>query len=186
MNLSELVFEYNNFLDDWFCDNFIHWFYSDDTKRIRGQVLQNGSLETNNDKKCAEQAYFNGHPMETMFISMTSDLLDAYQTHTSIPLDPLFLQDLSIKRYPKDSGFFGTHTDAGPGYASTRVVSLVVYLNDVQDGGGTYFPDLDLMVKAEKGKALLFPSNYLFRHSGEIPKSNEKYSITGFWHYLNN
>jgi hypothetical protein len=151
--------------------------------KIEGQVLQDGSLETNHDKKNAEQAYFYGTPIETMFLSLTYDLLDEYANQISIPVDPLILQDLSIKKYPKDVGFFGTHTDAGPGYAASRVLSLVVYLNDVEDGGGTYFPDLDLMVKAEKGKALVFPSSYLYRHSGEVPKSNEKYSITGFWHY---
>jgi len=183
MKLDELIFERKEFLDDWFCQNFLNWFHDDQTKKIDGQVLQNGSLETNDDKKHAQQAYFYGHPIETMFVSMTHDLLEEYSNNTSIPIDPLNIQDLSIKRYPKDSGFFGTHTDAGPGYASTRVLSLVVYLNDVEEGGGTYFPDFDLMVKAEKGKALVFPSNYLYRHSGEVPKSNEKYSITGFWHY---
>lgn len=182
MNLTDFIYEKSDFLDEWFCNQFIMWFHSDETHKIDGQVLQNGQLETNSDKKVAEQAYFYGSPIETMFMSYAFDLYNEYSEKTCIPIDPLCLRDLSIKRYPKDTGFFSTHTDAGPGYAANRILSLVVYLNDVKEGGGTYFPDLNLYVKAEKGKALVFPSNYLYRHSGEIPKSNEKYSITGFWH----
>jgi len=37
-------------------------------------------------------------------------------------------------------------------------MTLFVYLNDVDEGGETFFPDLDIKVKPEKGTAILWPN----------------------------
>ncbi|KAL7551990.1 hypothetical protein ACHAWF_015200 [Thalassiosira exigua] len=39
-----------------------------------------------------------------------------------------------------------------------RILTLFIYLNDVEEGGGTNFPLLDLTVQPKKGSALLWPS----------------------------
>lgn len=39
-----------------------------------------------------------------------------------------------------------------------RLMTLYLYLNDVEEGGGTKFPVLDLEVKPKRGRALLWPS----------------------------
>ena len=39
-----------------------------------------------------------------------------------------------------------------------RMLTLFLYLNDVEDGGGTRFPLLDITVQPKKGTALLWPS----------------------------
>lgn len=40
---------------------------------------------------------------------------------------------------------------------SARLATIMVYLTDVQSGGGTYFPNLDLRVDPQRGRALIFP-----------------------------
>ena len=37
-----------------------------------------------------------------------------------------------------------------------RMVTCLLYLNDVQQGGGTSFPNLDMEIRAKKGRMLLF------------------------------
>jgi prolyl 4-hydroxylase len=37
-----------------------------------------------------------------------------------------------------------------------RVATVLIYLNDVSSGGGTYFPKLDLRVQPKLGKAVIF------------------------------
>jgi len=39
-----------------------------------------------------------------------------------------------------------------------RILTLFIYLNDVEEGGGTRFPLLDLTVQPKKGSAVLWPS----------------------------
>jgi len=61
--------------------------------------------------------------------------------------------------YPGE--YFRPHWDAFPqNYMETvgaqRMATVLVYLNEVDAGGGTYFPQLDIRVEPELGKALVF------------------------------
>lgn len=66
-----------------------------------------------------------------------------------------------------------------------RVATLIVYLNTVADGGETYFPKLDLKIKAIQGNALYFSyanaKNELDRrtlHGGAPVTQGEKWILT--------
>jgi prolyl 4-hydroxylase len=70
-------------------------------------------------------------------------------------------EPLQILKYEKDQ-FYKTHNDyAGdkknrpPG---VRILTFYVYLSDVDEGGGTHFPELNLTVTPKKGRAVLWPS----------------------------
>jgi prolyl 4-hydroxylase len=39
-----------------------------------------------------------------------------------------------------------------------RILTVYLYLNDVDAGGGTNFPDLDITCMPKRGRALLWPS----------------------------
>ena len=40
--------------------------------------------------------------------------------------------------------------------------------------------DYKVRVRPEAGKLVIFPCNYLFRHEGTVPLSEDKYIITSF------
>ena len=46
-----------------------------------------------------------------------------------------------------------TERNTGP-----RVLTAFLYLNDVEQGGGTNFPDLDITVMPKAGRILLWPN----------------------------
>ncbi|HZV18281.1 MAG TPA: 2OG-Fe(II) oxygenase [Sphingobium sp.] len=48
------------------------------------------------------------------------------------------------------------HLDALPGVANQRIVTALVYLDDLYQGGETEFPHLGLKVKGERGDVLIF------------------------------
>jgi hypothetical protein len=56
------------------------------------------------------------------------------------------------------------------------------YLNDVHEGGETEFFG-SYLIKAEIGKMIIFPSDWMFPHCGKTPISNDKYVLTG-WLYV--
>jgi prolyl 4-hydroxylase len=69
-----------------------------------------------------------------------------------------------------------------------RTWTNMVYLNDVDEGGETNFPDLKIKVKPKKGMLLGWNNlnkdgkrNVLTRHEALPPKSGKKYIITKWW-----
>jgi prolyl 4-hydroxylase len=42
--------------------------------------------------------------------------------------------------------------------AGVRILTFYIYLNDVEEGGGTQFPVLNLTVTPRRGRAVLWPS----------------------------
>jgi prolyl 4-hydroxylase len=66
-----------------------------------------------------------------------------------------------------------------------RISTLIMYLNDVEEGGETYFPKLDLLVSPQKGMAVYFEYFYddqaindLTLHGGAPVVIGEKWAAT--------
>ena len=81
------------------------------------------------------------------------------------------------------SHHFNRHADNWNFDSSTRVVSVIIYMNDVQEGGSTVFPNYKISIKPKKGSVLLFPSYFAYMHYGEAPISNQKYIIVSWIHF---
>lgn len=81
---------------------------------------------------------------------------------------------------------FNIHSDAWSVESSTRQVSVIIYLNDVEEGGETKFTHSNITVKPKKGTVLMFPSNFCYMHEGCEPVSNNKYIIVGWIHFDGN
>ncbi|KAL3787594.1 hypothetical protein HJC23_000082 [Cyclotella cryptica] len=100
------------------------------------------------------------------------------------------LEILQVLNYKKGQQF-KPHTDgfSGPYSAcgfeqSTRLATVFCYLNDVSEGGSTYFPVIDLDIKPRKGTAIIhFPADMNMRedkrtlHQGK-PAIDEKWLLT--------
>jgi predicted 2-oxoglutarate/Fe(II)-dependent dioxygenase YbiX len=69
-------------------------------------------------------------------------------------------------------GHYGPHDDVGD-TCRERQFSVVCYLNDEFQGGGTRFPDLSCTIVPRRGKAIVFPARYL--HSAARVDRGEKY-----------
>lgn len=89
-----------------------------------------------------------------------------------------------MQKYTKNKGRYFLHHDFLAHDINNvnqyRMVTFLFYLNDVEEGGETTFPSFK--VKPEKGSVLFFPSTWNYVHSGNVPKSSDKYIITG-WMY---
>jgi prolyl 4-hydroxylase len=70
-------------------------------------------------------------------------------------------EHLQILRYEKGQ-YYKTHNDfidyQKNRSSGARLLTFYVYLSDVDDGGGTKFPHLNLTVTPKKGRAVLWPS----------------------------
>lgn len=61
-----------------------------------------------------------------------------------------------------------------------RHLSLMTYFCDIEDGGGTYFYNQDLITPSEKGLTILFPAHWTHRHRGMPSDTTIKYITTSF------
>jgi hypothetical protein len=90
------------------------------------------------------------------------------------------IENLRIKRYfVEDADQFQPHFDSAD-YNSNRYLVFIWYLNDVQVGGETEFPDLGMRISARAGRLLVFPPYWMFQHAGLPPKSNDKYILSTY------
>ena len=73
-------------------------------------------------------------------------------------------QDWVINKYGH-GGHYLPHTDHGP--TDPRILSAVIYLNTITDGGRTFFLEWDWQASCIEGDILLFPSSYPYTHEAE-------------------
>jgi hypothetical protein len=107
---------------------------------------------------------------------------------------PIYEQEYSIL---KDSGRHTSYsykiqkTKVGGGYhiwhyesasreLSHRLLTWILYLNDVNEGGETEFLYQHMRVKPEQGTLVIWPAAFTHTHRGNPPLSNEKYIVTGW------
>ncbi len=84
--------------------------------------------------------------------------------------------EVHVLRY-SPGNFFKAHRDSGAegsGIAN-RYFSVVCYLNDDFEGGQTTFPQEKYSVVPEKGRAVVFPADYV--HQGDEIRSGSKYIL---------
>ena len=82
--------------------------------------------------------------------------------------------ELHIVRY-RTGQFFKAHTDSGDYGDGTarRYFTVVCYLNENLQGGGTSFPDTSFTALPRQGRAVVFPADYL--HQGDEILGGTKY-----------
>ena len=91
---------------------------------------------------------------------------------------------LKIQKTLPTEGYHVWHIEHGKGFDNEpRAFVFSVYLNDVEDGGETYFEHYDLKIKPEIGKTLIWPAEWTHAHKGEVLKSGLKYIVTGWMHF---
>lgn len=79
-----------------------------------------------------------------------------------------------LLRY-KEGQFYTQHTDSFKQHP--RSVSCSFSLNDNYEGGEWGFFDRDMIIKAPKGSAVLFPSNFMYPHEIMPVTNGTRYSI---------
>lgn len=96
---------------------------------------------------------------------------------------PIQVDQVDFMKYPRGEGFYGRHIDAGSRALQHRVLSFVLYLNDVGEGGETDFPLQGKQIAPQAGKLAIFPSAFCFVHGSTMAVSDPKYVLVAFSSY---
>jgi len=93
---------------------------------------------------------------------------------------PHKIYNLKIQKTEPSQGYHVWHSENGKREYATRILSFILYLNDVEEGGETEFLYLKRRVQAKKGRFLLWPAGFTHTHRGNPPLSGTKYILTGW------
>jgi hypothetical protein len=88
-----------------------------------------------------------------------------------------------IQHYKPGGGFKVSHFERSGLSTTTRWLTFMTYLNDIKLKGGTHFDYQDFTAKPEKGKLLLWPSDFTHTHRGIVAPAEDKYIITGWLNF---
>jgi prolyl 4-hydroxylase len=105
---------------------------------------------TSSNTWCVEECYED---------EVTQSVLAKISNYTHI--EDTNYEYLQLLQY-KETQHYGNHHDYIDHHnqrpAGVRILTVFLYLNDVEEGGGTHFTDLDITVEPKRGRVLIWPS----------------------------
>ncbi|WP_083490725.1 2OG-Fe(II) oxygenase [Stenotrophomonas humi] len=117
------------------------------------------------------------------FRQLISQSLQRYNADVGLPIavpDSPLLSPLILKRYRAgDEEKFQTHFDSINDVCDRYLVFLW-YLNDVEEGGQTWFPGLHTGVAPRAGRLLMFPPYWMYAHQGQASPHQDKYILSTY------
>lgn len=157
---SPFIVTFDNFLSSQEADSLIKvggvkWERSTDTGTSNkfgetGRVLT--EKRTSSNSWCREECLANPD---------VKRIIERIEHVTQI--NSLNFESFQVLRY-ENGQYYQAHHDTGQSQfnlaCGQRILTFFLYLSDVEEGGETAFPSLNITVKPKKGKALLWPGVY--------------------------
>lgn len=90
-----------------------------------------------------------------------------------------------LRKYdPQRGDLYASHVDVMNHNMARRFLSVWWCLNDVEEGGGLFFPHINLTIPPKQGRLVIYPSLWMYPHEVQTPVSGPKYTIGSFLHYM--
>jgi len=132
--------------------------------------LKSKKIEEEFFKNIFEELYFFHEEYSKKYYSLK--LSDRYH----------LLPNFNIQKYTNGQHFKQYHYENSSLFSRHRILTWMIYLNDVKKSGKTHFPFQNLKIKPKKGLMLIWPAEFTHLHCGELVCDNEiKYIMTGWF-----
>jgi len=181
---------YEDVLEPDVCKEIIRRFEEDTENQYQGVVAQGvtGGTKVNLEQKACTELSISFHPNwkdidDIVFKAVGKIWGKAQEAHPGLErLGGLMVDEgYRIKRYmPGGHEFFNVHADCGGFAQAHRQLVQFIYLNDVEEGGETEFPEFGIKVQPREGMMVTFPPFWTHEHIGHPPISGPKYAVTSW------
>jgi len=191
ITIDNFVLEYDGFLSPEECQGYIDCYHR---YEAMGLTITRQKMGDTSDKKADDQMF-----VTSLLASNELDIrdLEPFKYFVDKFWDqayPIYHQKfgilenmanhsirlMKIQKTHKGEGYHIWHCEDGDPHVMRRLMSFIVYLNDIPDGGETEFLYYSKRYKAEAGKLILWPAGYTHTHRGNPPLSGTKYILTGW------
>ena len=181
-----------NFIGSWMieppslCDELITYFESNIAKQQVGVSGVGRNLSVKNRRDISIAPNQLDLPGNEVFKLYTNSLFTCYKDYlVQWPFLAQIAQNLemgsfNLGRYLRGQHFQKMHTERSSLDNLHRVLAWMTYLNDVDEGGETYFSHYGLNIKPRKGLTMIWPAEWTHAHKGNVLLGESKYMITGW------
>ncbi len=173
------------------CENLINYFELNLAKQTKGQTLGGVNPNSKDSIDITIKPKEVILPGNEVFKAYFNELFECYKNYVE---EWPFLKDMAqkleigsfnLQRYKPGQHFKKIHTERSTIDSSHRVFAFMTYLNDVEEGGSTYFSHYDIEIQPKKGLTLIWPAEWTHAHRGNILQAGSKYIITGWINFAN-
>lgn len=183
-HLSHFVQVYPDILTPEQCELLINFYQEHPERREAGVVRRPEGPTIDMSVKLVEQLNIEvGTPEDDILAQGVNQVFRRYTRDVGhYPEAGNQDEGYHIKCYRAGTGFYDWHVDNNVPYSAARQMAVILYLNNVEEGGETEFK-WGYCVKPVRGHALAFPANWLYLHRGHKPISGDKYIMNTFLGY---
>ena len=172
------------------CKEIIKRFKAD-KRHHQGVTAAGVNKVVKNSKDLFISDFANWADIDELFCDLIRFLIQNYTTHLqNAGILHSFVDNSPIYLIPpitelKDTGYQIQETKPGKGYTwhsdytVKRVLTYILYLNDVEEGWTQFYNGDQVAPRA--GRCLIFPAQWTYIHQGYPPKQT-KYLMTGWLH----
>ena len=184
-----------NFIGSWMmeptslCDSLVDHFESHQGKQRKGSVSSGVLFDYKNSTDMSVSPNEISLPGNEVFEKYFNNLFDCHKDYvTQWPFFEEIAKNLEIgnfnlQRYQSGEHFQKLHTERSDLSTLHRVLAWMTYLNDVDEGGSTYFSHYDIEVQPRKGLTLIWPAEWTHAHKGNAVTAGSKYIVTGWMNF---
>ena len=180
-----------NFIGSWLidsslCDDIITYYENNKIKQIQGGTSEGIDLNIKDRLDIAINPKDLKDPENKILRRYFENLFECYKDYNlqwpflASMVNNLEIGSFNIGRYKPGQHFKKIHCERTSLNTLHRLFAFMTYLNDVDEGGSTYFTHYGLDIKPKKGLTLLWPAEWTHTHKGNVLKSGLKYIITGW------
>jgi len=190
MFLTDYIRVYENTIPESLCNSLIAKFDADPNKQ-EGRIDTENGPHNKEARSCLEINVTRSQEwaeLQAPLIEVARFAAIKYSRDCSGIIFPgsYGCEEFRLKKYdPERKDHFAMHTDVGTYASARRFLVMMWYLNDVAEGGETFFPHMNLYIKPQRGRLLMFPPFWMYPHEAKVPISNAKYVIGTYLHLSN-
>ena len=176
------------------CDSIIDWFNNNENRHGLGIIYRDTDVLVDVETKdttdiCLSLAQVkNDKQISEVFYSLFANVSRAFKQYIkkynilediNIEIDDSF----NVQYYKKGQHFKKFHFESSGAVHRKRILTWMMYLNDVSNGGNTVFPYYDYAIQPIKGHILIWPAEFTHTHFGDVV-IDEKYIVTGWFNLI--
>lgn len=190
----QFIYSNPNALSSEFCTKSIDLFEKSDLKqpgsfRYKEEIVQKYDVKKSTDISFSpsflKDPIWGSHlehlvkVVEDNVVKYIFRFENGFKNLNNFRLDTLF----NLQRYEPGEAFYGWHCERAGLRSSSRLLVWMIYLNTVNDGGGTQFYYQNHIEKPEQGKLLIWPVDWMYLHRGIPSPTETKYIFTGWYSF---